>query len=359
MTKVQRCIPLTVVMLCAVIAMPMVFTQAVTGQTDTGEATIEALQTQVAEKEVTIEALTGEPASKRQPPVLTPTATQSDPLSSSVALNVGSHIQTAVWSIAIQHTEEESTIQLYEVFTARGVYLLVTLQVDNLTDLPLEFPYRDLELTDSEGRTYSYQSTITANLLNERYDPLFEYSLPQPDLSYETVVVFELSQQSTSLELFLNDPSGDRANEAETAADVARRQALPSGSSLQFGDWEIGIERTEVQESFSSIWGTHIPRGEFLVLFVTVINTGSEPMSFPYGDIRLVDGMGRWFSFIHPPTDGMALEFSDQQYWEPLQPGVSYHTGIVFDVPPDTDGLVLVASFSEPNLAVEVQKPQA
>lgn len=358
MTKVQRCVPLTVLMFCAVIAMPMVFAQAVRGQTDPAEATIEALQTQVAEQAATIEALTGESASERQPTMSPPTATQSGPLTSSVALNVGSHIQTAVWSIAIQHTEEESTIELYEAFTAQGVYLLVTLQVDNLTHLPLEFPYRNLELTDSEGRTYSYQSTITANLLNEWYDPLFVYSLLQPDLSYETVVVFELSPQSTSLKLSLNDPSGDRANEAETAADVAHRQALPSGSSLQFGNWEIGVERTEVQESFTSIWGTHIPRGEFLVLLVTVINTGSEPMSFPYGDIRLVDGMGRWFSFIHPPTDGMALEFTDQQYWEPLQPGIPYQTGIVFDVPPDTDGLLLVASFSEPNLAVEVQKPQ-
>lgn len=340
----------------AIITLPLFPPQAATRQTVDAEATIEALQTQVAEQEATIEALRDESTSEAEPAVSPPTDTESNAKSSTV-LDIGGQIQTNVWSITIDQTETQNTIELYEVFTAQGVYLLDTLQLDNLTDLPLEFPYRELEVVDAEGRTYSYQDTITANLLNDRYDPLFEYSLLQPDLTYETVAVFELPEELTSLELTLNDGSGDRADEAEAAAEIARGQALPVGSTLEYDNWDISVQSTEVQESFTSIWGTHAPRGVFLVVYVTVTNIGNEPVAFPYEGARLVDATGRWFSFNQQPTDGMAVELTDQQYWEQLQPGIPYQTGIVFDIPDDATKLLLVASFAEPSLAVPVEKP--
>lgn len=333
---------------------PMFWASASADELEDAEATIEALQTQVADQEATIQALESdrlpEPPATEVPTA--PVQPQSNP--DGVSLEIGARLETAAWSIEVTGVEQQSSIELYETFTAQGVYLLVTFRVANLTNIPLELDYDELVVSDEAGREYSYQDTITPNLLNDRYDPLFEYSMLQPALSYESVIVFEIPVETTSLRLVLNDRSGNRADEARAAANTASQLALPAGSNIVFDTWDVKVDRTETLTSFTSIWGTHAPRGQFLVLFITVTNTGLEPLSFPYESMRLLDGNGRWFSFIEPPTDGMALELTDAQYWERLQPGIPYQAGIVFDIPTDASELILVARFEEAEIAVRL-----
>ncbi len=279
---------------------------------------------------------------------------QADDSQSTIPLEAGSRLQTSAWSIVHIQSQEQDTVEIYEVFTARGKYVLATLQIDNLTNLPLQFPYADLALVDEQGRSYAYQDAITANLMNDLYDPLFVYSLLQPSLSYETVVVFEVSTEATSLMLSLKSDAGERASEAQAGADEARSDAQPIGSTIEFGGWVITVEGTEIFESYTSVWGTHAPRGQFLAVYNTATNIGTEQAYFPYEDLRLVDGTGRWFSNNQSPTDGLSLDLTGQQYWELLQPGIPYQLGVMFDVPFDSSELLLVGSLATPSIAVEI-----
>ncbi len=354
MKMYQKFHRLSVLLVMLLLAMPTLLPSAFADELEDAEATIEALQTQVAEQEATIEVVEAD-KTPEPPTTSVPTAAvQPEQNPDGVSLEIGAQLATNVWSIEVLGVEQQSSIELYELFTAQGVYLLVTFQVANLTNIPLEFEYEELVVSDEAGRVYTYQDTITANLLNDRYDPLLEYSLLQPSLTYETVSVFEIPPESTSLRLMLSDGVDGRNDEAKAAATIASEHALPVGSSFLFGAWDIKVERTETVASISTVFGTHDARGEFLVVYIAATNTGLEPYSFPYPKLRLVDDSGRWFSYIHPPTDGMAYELTDRQTYEGFQPGIAYQTVIVFDIPADTSGLMLVASFDEPQLAVKI-----
>jgi uncharacterized cupredoxin-like copper-binding protein len=121
-----------------------------------------------------------------------------------------------------------------------------------------------------------------------------------------------------------------------------------------YGDWLIrvtGVEiRTEPMES--SAFGSISPHGKFVVVYLEVTNDGLEADSFPYYDLALKDGAGRKYTSQQNATISVQIEELDETT-DDYQPGLTYTTAIVFDVPLDAEDFTLTSEDDAFTLPVE------
>lgn len=82
------------------------------------------------------------------------------------------------------------------------------------------------------------------------------------------------------------------------------------------------------------------PRGKFIAVEFEITNTGNEPVAFwEQGMLSLRDSKGRSFS---PNSDASIALVSDRDLFVyDYQPGLSYETVVVWDVPIDASGFTL------------------
>ncbi|WP_255502937.1 DUF4352 domain-containing protein [Mycolicibacterium sp. CH28] len=80
------------------------------------------------------------------------------------------------------------------------------------------------------------------------------------------------------------------------------------------------------------------PRGEFIVVTMTVTNSGNEPQSFFAGNQKLIDTAGREYA-----SDTMAaLSMNEDSMAIDLNPGFTLNVKVPFDVPPGTQPSAVV-----------------
>jgi hypothetical protein len=104
------------------------------------------------------------------------------------------------WTLTVTGAEPVPTVSgASETFTARGVYVVVSLNVTNTGNAPQEFPYRDLVLRDARGRMFSVDTDPTIRLIRT-YDVSWYENL-QPGLAYDTAIVFDVPVDATGLQL--------------------------------------------------------------------------------------------------------------------------------------------------------------
>jgi hypothetical protein len=172
------------------------------------EATIEALETQVAQLQERVKAL----SEQRTAGSSSAAQAGETPESEAATYNVGDTVSVNDWSFAVTDVELAPTVDLSnEQFVARGIFVVVYLSITNSGNAPQSFPYDEFLVEDSAGRSYGLHTDSTIPFQIYVYDTSL-YGDLQPGLPYESVAVFEIPADATGLTLKTEDPSPFRVN---------------------------------------------------------------------------------------------------------------------------------------------------
>ncbi len=205
-----------VALVLAAFALPSSGGVAQEGGGDT-EATIAALQTQVAQQTGRLNALTtrvarlegvsaneildptgaAEPTPRRPTPA--PTATPRTP-----PTRIGQETVVDNWSLLVAGTESRDQFVGSEPVLPRGAFVIVSLEVTNTGNQPLDFPWRDLRLADGEGRLFSPSDDATITYHVYELDTSTSDEL-QPGLTYAFPIVFDIPPDAENLLLTSSD----------------------------------------------------------------------------------------------------------------------------------------------------------
>lgn len=112
---------------------------------------------------------------------------------------IGDTFKANVWEITV--TGYETAPQLsssYDTYTARGIFVIVYLSVNNDGNEPAYFPYDDLMIQTSEGRSYNYNSDATIGMVISSTG-MGTYENLQPGLPIDTMVVFDVPADASGL----------------------------------------------------------------------------------------------------------------------------------------------------------------
>ncbi len=128
-------------------------------------------------------------------------------------------------------------------------------------------------------------------------------------------------------------------DEAPAEAEAASEYGI--GDAVATGDWEVTVNNVEsgVSELGDEYFGT-TAQGQFILVEMSVANTGSEPSFFFEGDVSLQDADGNTYS---PDSEAgiYAATDNDIMLLEEINPGNTATGVIVYDVPADVSPNVL------------------
>jgi Domain of unknown function (DUF4352) len=111
---------------------------------------------------------------------------------------------------------------------------------------------------------------------------------------------------------------------SQSSAAAVKATPAPAGSSVRDGKFEfrvLGVER-------SKSVGATTAQGEFVVVTLSIENTGDDARSFYGGNQKLVDTSGRQYAANTVAT-------FDETSGD-INPGLSIQTRVAFDVAPGT-----------------------
>jgi hypothetical protein len=167
-------------------------------QVDGPEATIEALLTRVAELEGTVEAR-GEKINAQRTQI-------ADLRSQLPVVNedpaIGDVFAISNFEFTVQGTNVLDAVGDFDPQEANGIYLVVYLDVKNVSDRPRLFPYDDFEVVDGQRRTYSFDDMAAISLLIFEMDQMMSiYDELQPGVITSTAVIFDVPVEATGFTL--------------------------------------------------------------------------------------------------------------------------------------------------------------
>lgn len=159
------------------------------------QATISAQATQISDLKTRVSDVSG---SKK--PGATTAASSAG--TSAEPLAVGETYSGLNWDITVTGFEFAPTLDTnYQQNVARGIFCIVYITVMNNGNDPAPFPYADLQLKTSEGRTYSYDDQALFNLTYVVMGAGGSNDDLQPGLAYTTAVLFDIPPDATGLVL--------------------------------------------------------------------------------------------------------------------------------------------------------------
>ncbi|SLM99019.1 DUF4352 domain-containing protein [Brevibacterium yomogidense] len=127
--------------------------------------------------------------------------------------------------------------------------------------------------------------------------------------------------------------------DGEAPAEAASEYSI--GDAVATGDWEVTVNDVEsgVSELGDEYLGT-TAQGQFILVEMSVANTGSEPSFFFESDVSLLDADGNTYS---PDSEAgiYAATDNDVMLLEEINPGNTATGVIVYDVPADVSPNVL------------------
>ncbi len=117
----------------------------------------------------------------------------------------------------------------------------------------------------------------------------------------------------------------------ESPEEVDRSDAAGIGDKVAAGDFEYTVTKVTpgVRQIGDSTFGEK-PQGQFVLVKLTVTNTGAEAQMFNDSEHKLVDTEGREHS-----SDGAAAMYvpGNDSFLEEINPGNTLQGTVVFDVP--------------------------
>ena len=106
------------------------------------------------------------------------------------------------FEFTIQGTNVQETVGDFDPSEANGIYLVVYLDVKNVSNRPRTFPYDDFEVVDGQGRSYSFDEFAAINLLIYEFDQFSTmYEELQPGVITSTGLIFDAAVEATGFKL--------------------------------------------------------------------------------------------------------------------------------------------------------------
>lgn len=340
-----------------------------TAQTgDTTDATVAALQTEVAELRSTVATY------QTVHPLFAEDETEDPPLA-------------ATWRVEVLGVETYDSYPDYDdngtrvSVKARGKIVAVRLAVTNTDNKPADyFPSQNLLLEDAQGRTFSYDSDATSSYVvfqTDIYDNQPDGDL-QPGLTYEEALAFDVPTDVKDLALVSEDggvrialpttigtsvpptPTSSPTPTSPPTPTVAPTQTptatasarVGDGTQLAYGQWRIEIVSVETRDQLESEndFLEFNADGIYYLVTLRIANMGDRSVPFPFDDFVLQERYGATYptlDFVVFPPEGDGFERGDA-----LIPENTYTRTLAFDVPPEAQGLTLRSM--DGSLAIEL-----
>ncbi|WP_307851234.1 DUF4352 domain-containing protein [Nocardiopsis sp. MG754419] len=124
------------------------------------------------------------------------------------------------------------------------------------------------------------------------------------------------------------------SGEGGAGTQEERTEDVAVGEVGTVGQWEVTVESVETTDTFDDGGTEQVPQGEFLVVTMTVLNSGDEATIFDESGVTVVDSDGN--------THMASGQTGEQSlFLEQINPGNSVTGEVVFDVPEGTDATTL------------------
>lgn len=125
--------------------------------------------------------------------------------------------------------------------------------------------------------------------------------------------------------------AGSDDQETEQPADEPEdKTAGKVGTPVRDGKFQFTVKTVSRADSVGSGFTEQKPKGEFILIVITVENIGDEAQSFAGSVQKLIDADGREYE----ADTGAALWLKDSKsLYEQINPGLSVDGTVVFDVP--------------------------
>lgn len=152
------------------------------------------------------------------------------------------------------------------------------------------------------------------------------------------IVIVAVSSGGDGSDTMTTSGSGTGAQAQEK--DGARAPAEPSagiGTPVRDGKFEFTVTDVQRAATVGPEMVAESAQGEFVIVSVTVSNTGNEAQSLDTSSQKLVDAAGKQYSTDTGAQIAMDAENGSSTVYEQINPGNSVDTKLVFDVPTGTE----------------------
>jgi hypothetical protein len=103
----------------------------------------------------------------------------------------------------------------------------------------------------------------------------------------------------------------------------------------------ITIDGTELAESIEN---APEPNGQYLIVYFSLTREGVGELSFDYSSFVLVDADGNQYDYDSAATDALLKTAFEEGEEVQMEAGTTFNLAIVFDVPADASGFIIMAS---------------
>ncbi|WP_308221338.1 DUF4352 domain-containing protein [Gordonia alkaliphila] len=133
------------------------------------------------------------------------------------------------------------------------------------------------------------------------------------------------------------EDSADSSSSTSENGNKSDDKGKTAGLNTPVRDGKFEFTVTGVESGLSEVgdnpYLTEQAQGQFVVVTLTVSNTGDKPQSFSPSEQKLKDSQGR--TFESDSTAQIALGDTDIAVWDSINPGNSVDVKLVFDMPKD------------------------
>jgi hypothetical protein len=148
--------------------------------------------------------------------------------------------------------------------------------------------------------------------------------------------------------------SGGGGGGGEVGYDEAREQAVPVGETVETGDVAWTVNNVTQATELSSLGQKK--QGNFIIVDLTFINNGQEPVTLDSSSLAILDDQGR--THETDPDASFYVNPNKDLFLNQVNPGVTKEGRAIFDVAPDAKGLILRAGdtdmFSDKNAYINL-----
>ncbi len=117
----------------------------------------------------------------------------------------------------------------------------------------------------------------------------------------------------------------------------------PAGSAVMFGDWQVKVEKVVVANQVTYLNSVYKPKGQFVLVFMTVVNRASRPQQWMgFDTIEIRDSSGQTYSENQDATFGALDTYNLKDWLNYTNPDASISVVVGFDLPVGKNSCVIV-----------------
>ncbi|MFH1142002.1 MAG: DUF4352 domain-containing protein [Chloroflexota bacterium] len=128
---------------------------------------------------------------------------------------------------------------------------------------------------------------------------------------------------------------------SSTQIDKATPTPVPGiGSAVIAANWEVSVSKSPSRvSSLSNRFSSTSTDGQFVLVPIHIRNVGKDSSTFSDSQLKIKDSQGREYDAAPYSVQSLV---DGGLFLEQINPGLSHETTVVFELPKDATGLVLL-----------------